>query len=125
MKLKRELVEYFKYHPPVTQERKDAHDRVNTSTMVGYLHFVQHERIDNNGLIDTLKIESTYDTLIGELHTFVTEPYCHKWASHALVNAKQAALTNWHDREENIFMYMQQFRMFVNQAITIQELDNI
>jgi hypothetical protein len=116
MKLKQELSAYFKYHPPVTQERKDAHERANASAFFGFCNF---KHLDWDG------VEKTYDSLMKDLENLVKEPYFYKWAHGALIEAKQAALTDYVDREEKIFMHIQQYRMFVNQAITIQELDEL
>jgi hypothetical protein len=116
--LKQDLGAYFEYHPPVTQERKDAHARANKSALVGFrnLRHLQGTQTE---------IEAAYDILMNDLQELVKEPYYYKWAHGALIEAKQAALTDCIDREEKIFMHIQQFRMFVNQAITIQELDGI
>jgi hypothetical protein len=119
MKFKRPLVEYFKYHPPLTDARKAAHNRVNEETMKAFCEFCD-ERTSPIPLA-----ELVYDDCMKLLNEICTEPTCYRWAQGALIAAKQEAMTNYSDSQEKIFMYIQQFRMFLNQAITIQELDNL
>jgi hypothetical protein len=119
MKLQRDLIEYFKYHPPVTEKRKAAHSRVSAETMKAFCSFCD----ERTSPIDLA--EKEYDDQRKMLEELCLEPTCYKWALGALIGAKQASLSDFRDREEKIFMYMQQFRMFLNQAITIQELDDI
>lgn len=118
MNLKFPLEEYFKYHPPITEKRKQLHDRINTESLQIFSGFKLANAMSQPNLVEVI-----YDRAYQFLEEVCTEPMCYRWALGALIHAKQAALTDLNNRQERIFMFMQQFRMFLNQAVTIQELE--
>jgi hypothetical protein len=123
MNLKFPLEEYFKYHPPSTVKRVTLHDRVNNESLQLFKDFTEQCEPINEAK-PFVEIEETYDRGMKMLNEICTEPTCYRWAQKCLIEAKQAALSNFGFQQEHLFMNMQQFRMFLNQAVTIQELEN-
>lgn len=118
LNLKFPLEEYFKYYSPTTEERKALHNKVNDESLKLFKLFSEADCINSQ------EIESIYDIGYELLTDICKEPTCYKWALDCLWKVRMATFTNYYERNENIFMHMQQFRMFLNQAVTIQELEN-
>jgi len=104
------LSDWFKYHPPTTEDRKAKHEAVNR------LSFVLASSIDSMGWDEISKeaiaqIIGLFDSPAKESTVKVTE-----W------------ILNLHDQlkaesnPENKMMLIQQIRMFANQAVTFESL---
>lgn len=113
------IEEYFKYHPPTTPERIALHDRVNRESLEICKDLIALDPI-RCGSDDILKIKDRADKLIVEI---CVDSSCNNWAFDAIAQAQQAAiLATRVGRSTTILMHVQQFRMFLNQGITVDEL---
>ncbi len=106
------IEEYFRYHPPTTEERKAKHDRVNAFSLEMAIALtapgVQLEDL-------SVWIEKARDFLTEICEDFT----CRKWARHATDAIYGASLK---DDYESVMMFTQQYRMFLNQGVTIDDL---
>jgi hypothetical protein len=116
MNLKHSLETYFQYHPPTTQKRKDLHERVNKESLRMFKVL-----IDSAGNSVDLKFLYSFWRVFVE--DICSDPTCQNWAKDSLDRAWRAAIEMPIDYEEKIFMHIQQVRMFLNQGVTIQEID--
>lgn len=103
----------FQYHPPKTQERKDMHQRVGDISKSFYEEFIKNDsQYDDyyywNGRWDI--IDRAIDFAIYSCQ----EPTCLQWAIEAIINIP--------NHPKSILMTIQQYRMFLNQGITISSL---
>lgn len=118
LNLKQSLEEYFEYHPPIKPERIALHNGVNKESLEIFKLFLAANVSDFQTIADI------YDQGYLLLEQVCKESTCYRWVLNSLLNCKNSCVEHI-EREENLFMYIQQYRMFLNQAITIQELDNI
>lgn len=118
MKLQLPIEEYFKYHPPTTPERIALHERVNQESLTICQGFISSE--------NAVEIFANRDAAILLIENVCCDRICADWAKKAIENAARAASidpTNRNeDRSTSILMHVQQFRMFLNQGITVDEL---
>ena len=105
------IEEYFRYHPPETEERKAKHDRVNEICLKVARKLTQpslsNEEIAEG--VDMLQV----------LTQIVSNAICIKWAASSIVRAQEFAVLG---EEENVVMAIQQCKMSLNQGITLDEL---
>lgn len=105
--------EYFKYHPPKTEERKLLHERVGTTSEAAY-----RKLLENNDEWDDYYYWCGRWEIVEGLINFAIEvckePTCLQWAIDSVVK-----MTN---QKKTILMHIQQYRMFLNQGITIWEI---
>ncbi len=117
MMLELPIEEYFRYHPPTTPERMALHDRVNRDSLEICKAF---EAAKNEA--EVLAIRDAAILLAEEV---CLDKTCLDWATDAIVDAACSAFADSNCRENrstSILMHVQQFRMFLNQGITIDEL---
>ena len=105
------LAEYFNYHPPETQKRRDAHNVVNSLSLETCEALFT--TFDEN-LIDTI-CAKCLKGLLEATHDLV----CQRWIGRSIDLAKSAAICG--DKESTL-MCIQQARMFANQGVTVDEL---
>ena len=120
------LEEYFKYHPPTTEERKQKHD------------------IINNASLQFAKDPGLYSWFVGVIRENVHDEQTQRMA---IASANLALLLIEHDEEsvapieeviqswwqsisdipkQELFLYLvQQSRMFANQGITLDDLSKL
>lgn len=107
------LEEYFRYHPPTTEERKAKHNEVNDICLKVARKltqpFLSHKEIADG--VDMLQA----------LTQLVSDAVCLKWATNSIEWVQRFAALG---EEESVVMSIQQCRMFLNQGITIDELRN-
>ena len=108
------LKDYFKYHPPTTQKRKDLHEKVNE---LSFMACEQLMKAKGDTTVDAL-----CDRFLENLKATFENVICQKWLDNSIGFLRDSALAV---DEEAILMYIQQARMFTNQGITIDELDFI
>ena len=109
------LEEYFRYHPPQTPERIQAHERVNKASFD-----VANSRLNNLEELDPTAAQKDVATFIAVVDELVTDRYLK-----AQINREYEKLVD-HIAEKNgrlILFTIQIIRMLANQAITIQELE--
>ena len=106
--------EYFRYHPPVTEARKQKHETANTACLKLFNEL--YKTSDLEEIRRQLRVFTALMTNLVDNHT------CRNWAIKSLEAAGNAA-TN--QDQEAVLMHIQQIRMFINQGITIDELQNI
>ena len=109
-----ELAEYFKYHPPLTQERKDAHERVNRLCLTACEDFFGANSVGD--------VQQIYSAFHEEIVGVTKNKLCQKWILNTLEQLLISASLKRSD--ESIMMNIQQIRMFANQGITIDELES-
>jgi hypothetical protein len=115
MTLQLPIDEYFKYHPPTTPERIALHDRVNRESLEICKSFIDSQ--DFNHWL------AFRDAAILLAQDVCQDKTCHAWAKSAIVKALGTySIANIDARSTAILMYIQQFRMFLNQGITVDEL---
>jgi hypothetical protein len=105
------LADYFKYHPPISEERKLAHETVNRLCLVAC------ENLFASQLPDI--VEKVCTGLASALLNLTRDAVCGRWITNAIDRLKESALSG---DEEAILMLIQQARMFANQGITLDEL---
>ena len=106
------IEEYFRYHPPATEERKANHDCVNQFALDMAIALIQADF--------TLEAVAAWIRSARDLvDQICRDAICQKWALHAVDGIWSAALAT---DSEAIVMFIQQYRMFLNQGITIDEL---
>lgn len=105
------LVEYFKYHPPITEERRLAHDSVNRLCLVACENLFASQAPDI--------VEKVCTGLASALLQLTRDGICHRWITSSIDRLKESAVSG---DEEAILMLIQQARMFANQGITLDEL---
>ncbi|WP_310410554.1 hypothetical protein [Chamaesiphon sp. OTE_8_metabat_110] len=115
MALELPIEEYFKYHPPTTPERIALHDRANLESLTICKSFVESQDY-NEWLVFR-------DAAILLAQDVCQDKTCLDWAKSAVVKALSAySIANTDSRSTAILMHIQQFRMFLNQGITVDEL---
>lgn len=105
------IEEYFRYHPPETEERKAKHATVNDMT----LQYCQ-------GLLAWPRggdLEFCRASIENVVQITCKDEVCAKWAMDAIARAYHCSTQK---DEEGVLMNVQQARMFLNQGITIDEL---
>lgn len=105
------LVEYFKYHPPLTEERRQKHSRVNEESLSVCKELMATSNPE--------KIEACYKQMLALIAAVCEDELCAGWANNAISRAAQSALI---EEPTDVLMYIQQARMFMNQGITVDEL---
>ena len=108
------LEEFFTYHPPVSQERKDAHKLVGELCLNACLDF---SRSGSEG-----ESERIYSDFRDRLMTMTRDVTCQKWM---LKSFDDLLLAVRDGSIEGVLMHAQQLRMFANQGITIDERSTI
>lgn len=112
------IEEYFKYHPPTTPERIALHDRVNKESLEICKAF-----IESNDYDEWLAFR---DAAILLAEAVCCDEICLGWAKAAITNC---VLKCWdlaiEYQSTSILMYIQQFRMFLNQGIVVSELQRL
>ncbi len=110
------IEEYFKYHPPTTPERIALHDRVNRDTLEICKAFIASKND-----VEALAIRDAAILLADEVCLDLS---CNDWAKGSIKEALKIAASylNKDVKAEAILMHVQQFRMFLNQGITVDEL---
>jgi hypothetical protein len=116
MTLELPIEEYFKYHPPTTPERIALHDRVNRESLEICKAF-----IESKNDIEWLAIRGAAMLLADEV---CHDKTCNDWAKSAIEEASKIAASylNKDIKAEAILMHIQQFRIFLNQGIVVDEL---
>jgi hypothetical protein len=103
----------FQYHPPKTQERKDAHQSVGDISKLFYDEFI----INDSHHIDYHYWSGRWDIINRAIDFAVCickEPICLQWAIKSIIDISS--------QPNSILMTIQQYRMFLNQGITISSL---
>lgn len=110
------IEEYFRYHPPTTPERIALHDRVNRETLEICKAF-----IESKNDVEVLGIRDAAMLLANKV---CLDKTCNDWAEGAIEKASKIAASylNKDIKTEAILMHVQQFRMFLNQGITVDQL---
>jgi hypothetical protein len=119
------IEEYFKYHPPQTEERKAAHERIGSITLSLCQRLIELDTSTGNSDAQIQLIENL------RLFELCGEPECRIWIVSAIADLKRflvdrqmgdsQCLTNAQARSE-ILKHIQQIRMFANQGVTLDEL---
>jgi hypothetical protein len=109
--IEEDVDDFFRYHPPQTEVRKKYHELINKSTtdtakqlicLIGHSREGFYwERIINNAISNALEC--------------CQQPICLQYAI--------AALRAIENNQASILMGMQQYRMFLNQGITLIEVN--
>ena len=127
MKLKFDLEEYFKYHPPATPERVALHSRTNEMALECckelFLAIDYEDESLDAGLLEMNRIQMTSSAvakLLIEMDALAQDRVCVTWARHALHSAEVYACGQY---KEGVLMAIQQCRMFLNQGITMDSLE--
>lgn len=127
MKLKFDLEEYFKYHPPTTPERVALHSKVNEMALecceelfkaIDY----EDESLDA-GLLEMNRIQMTSSAvakLLIEMDALAQDRVCATWARNALHSAEVYACGQY---KEGVLMAIQQCRNILNQGVTMDSLE--
>ncbi len=124
------IEEYFKYHPPTTPERIALHDRLGGALRVR----VNQESLEIcQSLIqidpsDSDRIQAIHEQAIKLIEAVCQDDLAAEWATISLCDAKRTASQSRIPisfREESILMCIQQFRMFLNQGITVDEVRKV
>lgn len=118
MKLKFELQEYFKYHPPVTEERVVLHSKVNKMTLECCEELFL--AIDYKAASRQALAQGAVAKALSEIDAIVQDPTCAAWARNALHSAEVYACGCY---KEGVLMAVQQCRMFLNQGVTMDSLE--
>lgn len=105
------LSNYFKYHPPLTEKRKLAHDAANKLCLTACQDLFEAR--------DLVIVETICDGLSQSLLKLTDDVICQRWIQRSIDLLIPAAIGG---DEEAILMYVQQARMFANQGITVDEL---
>ncbi len=112
------LEEYFKYHPPTTPERIALHERVNRDSLEICRAFI--------AATNTVEILAIRDAAILLADEVCHDGTCLDWAKEAIQTAVRCAsidpIGRQGHRTTSILMHVQQFRMFLNQGVTVDEL---
>jgi hypothetical protein len=123
MTLQLPIEEYFKYHPPTTPERIALHERVNQKSLEICKMFIAAKNIT--------EILATRDAAKLLAEDVCGDLACLDWARDTIDDAAKSASVSldpidWQEhREISILMHVQQFRMFLNQGITIDSLTQL
>jgi hypothetical protein len=126
--LKHNLEDYFKYHPPTTEERRVAHNQVNASalrlcTMLWIL--VEEMPKDADHELTVQYLQNSVSVLNNEVETIVStfsDETAKKWAKHAATILRRDGIEAMD--KESILMGVQQIRMFANQGVTMDSLES-
>ena len=106
------VVEYFCYHPP-DEKRTLKHEQINKMAKQSYWLLVKS--LEDS---DSYECWRTRVSIIDDLNKFAFEIcddlLCIQWALRSINNVA----TN----SETTLMYMQQYRMFLNQGVTIDSI---
>lgn len=119
MTLELPIEEYFKYHPPTTPERIALHDRVNRESLE-----ICKALINADAIFSDKEVDRICDRAIKLASETCWDEECVTWAIKSIDKARQVAIIipPEETREADILMHVQQFRMFLNQGITVDEL---
>lgn len=112
-----ELEEYFRHHPPQTEERRLKHDRVNAA-MLEYCQSLLEWR---DGATPRSDLEWYRSKVAYDIKDICQDGVCLGWAEDAMSKAYHACIAK---QTEAVLMHVQQARMFLNQGIMIDELRN-
>lgn len=104
--------EYFKYHPPQTEERKAKHEKANKSSLELFYGLSNAVTVEQVQALQLIFAQFSIDQLI-------ENELCRTWAKASLDRAGESAIAR---DTEGILMHVQQVRMFINQGITVDEL---
>jgi hypothetical protein len=109
------IEEYFKYHPPTTTIRIALHDRVNRESLEIYKALKTSEHYSHWLCIRDAAMLLAADVCHDET--------CLSWAKSTIDRLMDAYfIANTDSRSIAILMNIQQFRMFLNQRIVVDEL---
>jgi hypothetical protein len=115
MTLELPIEEYFRYHPPTTPERIALHERVNRESLEICKAFIELKNYNEWLAIRDAAILLAIDVCCDET--------CLAWAKSAIDSVTGVySMANTEARSTAILMNIQQFRMFLNQGITVHEL---
>lgn len=103
--------EYFKYHPPKTEERIRKHSIANELMLNAFLKLSEP--------LTEIEAGEFYISLTDTIFNLVSDINCLAWCVDSIENA--FAFVDRYDMTSTL-MYIQQARMFLNQGITIDEL---
>jgi hypothetical protein len=117
------IEEYFRYHPPTTEERKQKHDVINNAA----LQFAKDPGLYSwftNLIRENVEDEKTQQMAIASTNLALLLVNHDEESS---VPIEQIILSWWEQvrsiPKEELFLYLvQQARMFSNQGITVDEL---
>lgn len=107
------LEEYFRYHPPTTEERKAKHNEVNDTCL-------EVAKALTQPFLSYAEIHAGIGKLKA-LAQIVKDETCLKWANWS-IQSVWAVVKDGDGDTEGVVMHIQQVRMFLNQGITIDEL---
>lgn len=107
------LEEYFRYHPPTTEERKAKHNQVNDTCLKVARDLTQP-------FLSCAEVGVGMDKLIA-LTQLIKDETCLKWVNWS-IQSVWAVVKDGGGDTEGVVMHIQQVRMFLNQGITIDEL---
>jgi hypothetical protein len=107
------IEEYFRYHPPTTEERKAKHNEVNDICLKVARDLTQP-------FLSCAEVGAGMDKLIA-LTQLIKDETCLKWANWS-IDSLWVVVKNRGGDTESVIMRIQQVRMFLNQGITIDEL---
>lgn len=105
------IEEYFRYHPPETEERKARHSVVNEGSLQYCQVLLTWPRGED--------LESTRKAMENIAILVCKDMTCFKWAMDAIARAYHSSCQK---DATGVLMNVQQARMFLNQGITIDEL---
>ena len=129
MNLKFELEEYFKYHPPTTSDRIALHSRINKMALECCKELF--EAIDGKEEYPDFKVaemnrrcqsQDAITKVLAEIDSIVQDQTCATWAKNALHSAEVYACGRY---KEGVLMAVQQCRMFLNQGVTMDSLNQL
>jgi len=117
------IQEYFKYHPPTTEERKRLHNSANELTLKLCLDLDRVYGDAANGYepIPRNELDEMSDQLTLSFTGLTSDQDCLNWASHSL-DTMFISLNSQGFGSTEILMYCEQIRMFLNQGITIDDV---
>ncbi len=115
MTLELPIEEYFKYHPPTTPKRIALHERVNRESLEICKALIEEEQHCTWLCFRDAAILLAIDVCHDET--------CLTWAKSAIERTIGAySISNIDTRSTAILMNIQQFRMFLNQGITVVDI---
>ena len=119
MTLELPIEEYFRYHPPTTPERIALHERVNRESLE-----ICNALISADAIFSNKEIDRICDQAIKLASETCWDDECVTWAVKSIDKAREVAIIcpPEETREADILMPVQQFRMFLNQGIRVDEL---
>lgn len=112
------LEEYFRYHPPQSKERIAKHDAINKAAL-GFAKAT----LKPAGFSESMAIDNA-EYWFDRCCATALEVCSSGWLQENALNEFSCALAEMEDAGPSrvIFSHIQQGRMFVNQAITIEEI---